>query len=117
MVAEESTAWPPREPAHVRPGGLGFDLKWNMGWMNDTLRYMAQDPVHRQFHQELLTFGLLYAFTENFVLPLCHDEVTHGKGSMLVQDAGRRVAAPRQLARPLRVHVHPSGQKAALHGD
>jgi 1,4-alpha-glucan branching enzyme len=82
VMAEESTSWQ-GVSRPVYAGGLGFSMKWNMGWMNDTLRYFGKETVHRSFHHENLTFGLLYAFTENFVLPLSHDEVVHGKGSIL----------------------------------
>jgi hypothetical protein len=113
-MAEESTAWPAvSRPVYV--GGLGFGYKWNMGWMHDTLSYMAHEPIYRRYHQHELTFGLLYAFSENFVLPLPRRGGAR-QGLAARQDAGRPLAEVRQPARLSVLHVDPSGQEAPVHG-
>jgi 1,4-alpha-glucan branching enzyme len=116
-VAEESTAWP-GVSAPTREGGLGFSYKWNMGWMHDTLAYLSEDPVHRRWHHDRMTFGLIYAFSERFVLPLSHDEVVHGKGSLY----GRIPGDPWQKLSTLRAYfafmwTHPGKKLLFMGGE
>ena len=97
-------------------GGLGFGMKWDMGWMHDTLLYMSKNPIHRKYHHSKLTFRGLYTFTENFVLPLSHDEVVHGKGSLFGKMPGDDWQKYRQSAAAVRIHVHAAGQETVVHG-
>ena len=113
--AEESTAWPMvSRPTYI--GGLGFGFKWDMGWMHDTLQHLAREPVHRRYHYNELTFRGVYAWTENYVLPLSHDEVVHGKGSLVAKMPGDRWQQLANLRTLFALPMGVPGQEAAVHG-
>jgi len=115
-IAEESTSFPMvSRPVYL--GGLGFSMKWNMGWMNDTLSYMANDPIHRRYHQQKLTFGQLYAYTENFLLPFSHDEVVHGKRSLLEKMPGDTWQKFANLRLLMTYQATISGKKLSFMGN
>ena len=115
MTAEDSTAWP-LVTAPTYEGGLGFNYKWNMGWMNDVLKYMECAPEYRKYIHEKMTFSLLYAYSENFILPLSHDEVVHGKKSLLNKMPGDYWDKFAQLLFIIWIFLYSSRKEITFHG-